>query len=60
MRINYMEKINIKRVPKKMKDSQVSEIIIALNYCKLSASSLAMITQFLKMSINESVILRCK
>ena len=43
---------------KKMKDSQISKIIIALNYCKLSASSLAMVTQFLKMGTNESMILR--
>ena len=45
---------------KKMKDSQISKIIIAFNYCKLSASSLAMIAKFLKMGINESVILRYK
>ena len=45
---------------KKMKDYQISNIIIALNYCNLSANSLTMITQFLKMSINEGVILRYK
>ena len=31
----------------KMKDYQISKIIIALNYCKLSVNTLTMITQFL-------------
>ena len=44
---NYIEEINIKSDAKKMKDYQISKIIIALYYCKLSAYSLAMITQFL-------------
>ena len=30
------------------------------NYCKLSANSLAMITQFLQMSINEIMMLFCQ
>ena len=42
-----IEKISIKSDAKKMKDYQISKIIIPLYYCKLLANSLAMITQFL-------------
>ena len=47
IRFSYIEEINIKSDAKKMKDYNISKIIIALYYCKLSANSLAMITQFL-------------
>ena len=47
MRINYMQEISIKGDKKIIKDDQMSKIIIALNYCKFSANSLSMITQFL-------------
>ena len=47
IRTNYIEEISIKSDVKKMKDYQISKIIIALYYCKVSASSLALITQFL-------------
>ena len=63
MRINYIKEISIKNDAKKkkiMKDYQISKINIALNYCKLSAYSLAMITKFVQMSINKSMILRYK
>ena len=40
-------KIRLKSDAKKMNDYQISKIIIALYYCKLSADSLARITQFL-------------
>ena len=46
-RINYIEEINTKSDAKKMKDYKISKTIIALYYCKISANSLAMITQFL-------------
>ena len=39
--------VSIKSDAKKMKDYQISKIIIALYYCKLSVNSLAIITQFL-------------
>ena len=39
--------MSIKSDAKKMKYYQLSKNIIALNFCKLSASSLAMIIQFL-------------
>ena len=58
MRINYLEKIIIKSDAKKMKDSQISKIITAFNYCNILANSLDMITHFLQMSINQSIILR--
>ena len=45
IRINYIEEISIKSDAKKIKYYQISK-----NDCKLSANSLAMITQFLKMS----------
>ena len=44
IRFNYIEEINIKNDAKKMKHYNISKIIIALYYCKLSANSLAMIT----------------
>ena len=44
---HYKEEVSIKSDAKKMKDRQISKIIIALYYCKLSANSLAMIPQFL-------------
>ena len=47
IRINYMEEISIKSDTKKIKDSQISKIIITLYYCRLFANSLSMITQFL-------------
>ena len=47
IRVNYIEEINIKIDAKKIKYYQISKIIIALYYCKLSVNSLAMITQFL-------------
>ena len=47
IRINYKEEISIKSDARKMKDNQISKVIIALYYCKLSANSLPMITQFL-------------
>ena len=47
LRINHIEKISIKSDAKDMKDCQISKIIIALYYCKLSANFLAMITQLL-------------
>ena len=47
-RINYIEEISIKSDTKKMNDDQISKIIIALYYCKLSTDSLAMIIQSYK------------
>ena len=44
IRINYIEEISIKSDTKKIENSQISKIIIALYYCKLFASSLSMIT----------------
>ena len=44
IRFNYIEEINIKSDAKKMKDYNISKIIIVLYYCKFSANSLAMIT----------------
>ena len=52
-----MEEISIKSDVKKMKDYNISKIITALYYCKLSANSLAMITQ---LSINEIMMLLCQ
>ena len=52
-----MEEISIKSDAKKMKDYNILKIIIALYYCKLSANSLAMITQ---LSINEIMMLLCQ
>ena len=47
VKIWYLEEISIKSDAKKMKDYQVSKIIISLYYCSLSLYySLAMITQF--------------
>ena len=43
-----------------MKDYQISKIVIGLSYCKHSANSLTMITQFLWMSINEIMMLLCQ
>ena len=43
-----------------MKDCNISKNITALYYCKLSANSMAMITQFLLMSINEIMMLLCQ
>ena len=39
-RINYIEEISIKSNAKKMKDYQISKIIIALYYCLIFISSL--------------------
>ena len=47
IKIWHLEEISITNDAKKMKDYQISKIVIALYYCKLSANSLAMITQFL-------------
>ena len=44
IRFNYIKEINIKGDAKKMKDYNISKIIIVLYYCKFSANSLAMIT----------------
>ena len=52
-----MEEISIKSDAKKMKDYNILKIIIALYYCKLSANSLAMITQW---SINEIMMVLCQ
>ena len=52
-----MEEISIKSDVKKMKNYNILKIIIALYYCKLSANSLAMITQ---LSINEIMMLLCQ
>ena len=52
--INCIEEINIKSDVKKIK-YQISK-----SYCKLLANSLAMITQFLKMSINKIMMLLCE
>ena len=45
---NYIKEVSIKRHAKKIRYYQISK-----NYCKLLANSLAMITQFLQMNINE-------
>ena len=45
--VTYLEEISIKSHAKKMKNYHTSKNIIALYYCKLSANSLAMITQLL-------------
>ena len=45
--MNYIEEISIKSDAKETKNYQISKIIIALYYCKVSVNSLAMITQFL-------------
>ena len=44
IRFISIEEINIKSDAKKMKDYNISKIIIALYYCNLSANSLTMIT----------------
>ena len=50
-----MEEISIKSDAKKIKYYQISK-----NYCKISANSLAMMTQFLQMSIIEIMMLLCQ
>ena len=45
VKIRYLEEISIKSDAKKMKDHQISKIIVSLYYCSLSINSLAMITQ---------------
>ena len=52
IRINYIEKISFKSDAKKIKYYHISK-----HYCNLLASSLAMITQFLQMSMKEILML---
>ena len=49
------------QLQKKIKDATfLLYYQISKNYCKLSANSLAMITQFLQMSINKIMMLLCQ
>ena len=56
----YIEEINIRSDAKRMKNDNIEKIIIPLYFCKVSANSLAIITQFSHISMKQVLMLYVK
>ena len=59
IRLNYIEEISIKNAGKNKEIVQISKNVLPYIIVTLSEKSLAMITHFLQMSVNENMIVLC-